>query len=319
MLALALLSSVAIYSVISMSVSSVSSLSSAKSVVGLSWFAVLLALLVVFVKVPSWPFSVWLPEAHVEASWGGSVVLAGYALKFATIALLLFSSTRFTTMDPAVTLLGFSIVFSSLAICSTFDSKKVVANLSIIHMSATGILLLSCSGSQSDFLLGLSWHHHSIVTGATFLLIGWTYAVSGSRVFRYLVVNPAASVIFLTLYFAILTMSLDLPWTPNVLVEISFVKIISSTGNLLVLTSLVVFFLVVILGFIKIATGLAKRSTSGLGGMSDLSVSRIAVVVVSSILIVAIGFGLGRALESATDTFWRDLNSRVCVAKLRKM
>ena len=108
-------------------------------------------------------------------------------------------------------MLCFSVIFSSAAICATMDSKKMVANLSIINMSATAILLVSSVSSLANFLIDLSWHHHSVVTGGIFLLIGWTYAVSGSRIFRFLVSSVANKAIFLTVYFGLLTISLDLP------------------------------------------------------------------------------------------------------------
>jgi NADH-ubiquinone oxidoreductase chain 4 len=53
--------------------------------------SVLIASFIVSVKIPLVPFSIWLPEAHVEASWPGSVILAAYALKFsAGVALVVF-------------------------------------------------------------------------------------------------------------------------------------------------------------------------------------------------------------------------------------
>ena len=69
-------------------------------------------------------------------------------------------------------MLCFSVIFSASAICASMDSKKVVANLSIIHMAATTILLVSSLVNSANFLLDLSWHHHSVVTGGLFLLIG---------------------------------------------------------------------------------------------------------------------------------------------------
>lgn len=109
---------------------------------------------ILLVKLPSFPFSVWLPEAHVEASWPGSVVLAAYALKFATIAFLTFSSLVLTKMEAVSALLMFSVAFATVGMSATPDCKKLIANFSILHMCGTAILLL-CP-VNSEFFLNFS-------------------------------------------------------------------------------------------------------------------------------------------------------------------
>ena len=213
-------------------------------------------------------------------------------------------------------MLCFSVVFSSAAICASMDSKKIVANLSIIHMSATTILLVSSLGNLANFLLDLSWHHHSVVTGGLFLLIGWTYAVSGSRILRFLVSSMANHVIFFVVYFGLLTISLDLPWTPNVMVEISFVALVAGAGNVLILVSLLVFFCVVIIGFLKMSSGIAKRTGGNLhSGGADVPVMRIAQAAGAVVLIIAIGFGGGNRNHRYRVRYF----SRILATKLREV
>lgn len=82
----------------SFSVTSVSALAGAGlsfSVVGCSPFLLAILVCVAFVKVPAYPFSLWLPEAHVEGSVFGSIALAAFAMKFSVALLILFGTGIF--------------------------------------------------------------------------------------------------------------------------------------------------------------------------------------------------------------------------------
>lgn len=95
-----------------------------------------------------------MPEAHVEASWSGSVVLAGYALKFASIGVLQFLGLSLLRLDVISGLAAFSVVFATLALSAVVDGKKLIANFSIVHMSATVLAL--CLVLNTEFLLNFS-------------------------------------------------------------------------------------------------------------------------------------------------------------------
>jgi len=174
------------------------------------------------VKTPAFPFSIWLPEAHVEASWSGSVVLAAFALKFATFASALFVLQHLVRQDAVEAVLFFSIWLSALAIGSSVDIKKLIANFSILHMTAT--LLFLASTPYADFYPNFSWHHHSIVTGIFFVVVGFVYASSGSRLVRLFLSNRDSVPILLLAILGLFTVSLDLPWTSNVFIELQLVK-----------------------------------------------------------------------------------------------
>lgn len=175
----------------------------------LTWLGTFLATTVILVKTPCYPASIWLPEAHVEASWPGSIVLAAFALKFSVFAALLFASVKFLEVDLLGTFLLFSVAYGALAMGSVVDVKKLVANFSIVHMSATAYLLSAPLGSE--WALNFSWHHHSLVTSWLFLLIGGLYATTSSRLFRLLVANRDAALLFALLLLISVTLSLDLP------------------------------------------------------------------------------------------------------------
>lgn len=99
-----------------------------------------LAFLVAFaVKVPMWPVHTWLPDAHVEAPTGGSVVLAAIALKLGAYGFLRFSLP--IAPDASHELSGLMIGLSLIAVIYIgfvalvqADMKKLVAYSSIAHM-----------------------------------------------------------------------------------------------------------------------------------------------------------------------------------------
>ena len=251
---------------------------------------------VLLVKVPAFPFSIWLPEAHVEASWPGSLALAAYALKFATLAVVGFLTRRLCEVDVVNFLLLFSVVFSIVCLGSSADVKKLIANLSILHMCATILILLGQSINKAHFLVNFSWHHHSIVTGSIFLMVGFTYAVSGSRILRFHAQNTSNMPVLATLFLTLLTFSLDLPWTPNVFVEISFVKIVA-TSVPVVAIFLISYFWIVVAAYLKIfATSSVSRSgstaMSSHGVTSDLPSTTILAITAPLLALLLIGFGL---------------------------
>jgi NADH:ubiquinone oxidoreductase subunit 4 (subunit M) len=251
-----------------------------------SWALVAVGSAILLVKIPAFPFSVWLPEAHVEASWPGSVVLAGFALKFSVVALLSFASVSIARLDFCYVVLLFSVAFSALAMCSTSDAKKLVANFSVVHMGVTMALLFL--GVDQEFFLNFSWHHHSLVTGGIFVMIGWTYASTSSRLFRLLVGDGVSLVLFVTTLLAIFTLSLDLPWTSNFFIELNFFR--SCSSLLPLLPVFFVFFWVVVVGYVILATSRTARSF-----LADLTTSLNSLLFGFCCSAVILGFGTRRS------------------------
>jgi NADH:ubiquinone oxidoreductase subunit 4 (subunit M) len=176
---------------------------------GTLWITTLLGTVAVLVKTPAFPFSLWLPEAHVEASWAGSVGLAAFALKFATFASALFVVQHLIRHDSIEAILFFSVWLSAIAIAASVDIKKLIANFSILHMSGT--LLFLAFTPYAEFYPNFSWHHHSIVTGIFFVLVGFAYASSGSRLVRLFLSNRDSVPLLLLSVIGLFTVSLDLP------------------------------------------------------------------------------------------------------------
>ncbi|WP_151634088.1 NADH-quinone oxidoreductase subunit M [Noviherbaspirillum aerium] len=148
----------------------------------LIFFAFLMAFAV---KVPMWPVHTWLPDAHVEAPTGGSVVLAAIMLKLGAYGFLRFSLP--IAPDASHALSGFIITLSLIAVIYIglvalvqADMKKLVAYSSIAHMGfvTLGFFMFNDMAVQGGIVQMIS---HGFVSGAMFLCIGVLYDRMHSR------------------------------------------------------------------------------------------------------------------------------------------
>ncbi len=137
------------------------------------------------IKVPMWPLHTWLPDAHVEAPTGGSVILAGVLLKMGTYGFIRFALPMFPDaardmLLPIAILSVVGIIYGALVAMVQPDMKKLVAYPSVSHL---GFVMLGIAAMNTTGVTGAIYQmlNHGVSTGALFLLVGIIYEQRHTR------------------------------------------------------------------------------------------------------------------------------------------
>jgi len=181
----------------------------------LQFWAFLAFFLAFAIKVPMFPFHTWLPDAHVEAPTGGSVILAGILLKMGTYGFLRFcipffpnAAQQYGWLIMLLAVIG--IIYGALVSWVQPDLKKLVAFSSVSHLGFVmlGIFALTLQSVQGGLIQMVN---HGLSTGALFLLVGMIYERRHTRMIADFGGLARQMPIFVTFFLIITLSSIGLP------------------------------------------------------------------------------------------------------------
>jgi NADH-quinone oxidoreductase subunit M len=175
------------------------------------------------IKIPMVPFHIWLPEAHVEAPTGGSIILAAILLKFGTfgfyrilIELLPLACNFFIRFIIVLSLIA--ILYASIINFVQIDLKKIIAYSSVSHMGyvTLGLVLDNPEGIIGAIFMMIS---HGFISGSLFYIVGILYERYGTRNLFYYGGLKNIMPLYVLFFFLLTLSNMNLPLTAGFVPE----------------------------------------------------------------------------------------------------
>ena len=176
------------------------------------------------VKIPSFPFHIWLPLAHVEAPVAGSVLLAGVLIKLGSYGLIRFglgltplACEYYAPLVYTLSIIG--IIYASLTTIRQTDLKRIIAYSSVGHMGVVtiGIFTQNVEGIEGSIFLQIA---HGIVSSALFIVVTLLYERYHTRIVKYYRGVTITMPIYSTLFLIFTMSNIGVPGTSNYIGEI---------------------------------------------------------------------------------------------------
>jgi proton-translocating NADH-quinone oxidoreductase chain M len=254
------------------------------------------------VKMPLFPFHIWLPEAHVEAPTTGSMLLASLLLKLGGYGFLRFSLTFLLeaseTFRPYVVSLALAgVIYGSLSTLRQIDLKRIIAYSSVSHMNLVvlGLFSLSARGIDGAVYLMVA---HGVVSAALFFCVGVIYDRAHSRLLRYYGGVVSVMPLFTSAFFLFNLANMSFPGTPNFLGELllflgiseySILILFLATPGIVLAAAFSVFL------FARVCYGTLK--TKYIAEFSDMNRRELAIVLILVGMMLLLGLCANSVLE----------------------
>ena len=175
------------------------------------------------VKIPKYPFHIWLPQAHVEAPVAGSVLLAGVLIKLGgygfirfTLPIMPIGVEFWTPLVFTLSILG--VIYASLTTLAQTDLKRIIAYSSVSHMAIVTLGIFTCSiiGIEGSIFLQLA---HGLVSSALFIIVTVLYDRHHTRLVKYYRGITITMPIYSALFFFFTLANIGAPLTCNFIGE----------------------------------------------------------------------------------------------------